>query len=78
MKIMTQTLAHGPVQVQYIKSIEDDGVEYDLPLRAKVLNPGDDVSGEPQEVQNICAIWWTPDRIALFDASQPEGDDAEL
>ena len=31
-----------------------------------VLAPGDDVSGEPADVQTIAAAMWTPEIIAAF------------
>ena len=37
-----------------------------------VLSPGDDVSGEPADIQAIANAMWTPEIIAAFAAFQAE------
>lgn len=33
-----------------------------------VKNPHDDLTGEPDEVVALAATWWTPSRVAKYDA----------
>ena len=41
-----------------------------------IVHPGDDVTGEAQEVQDIAAALWTADVIAAYNASIAESDPA--
>ena len=59
---------HKAVQVRQSTIIKDDGVESSRNYHRHVLHPrtksgntwGDtDISGEPQEIQNICNAVWT-------------------
>ena len=59
---------HKAVQVRQSTIIKDDGVEISRNYHRHVLHPrtksgntwGDtDISGEPQEIQNICNAVWT-------------------
>ena len=62
-----QALSHGPIQVQRTLSVEVEG-ETLRSTKVYVLTPGDDVSGQPEEIQQACNVWWTEERVAAFHA----------
>ena len=46
------------VQLRQATIISEDGVELSRSFHRHVLHPDSDISGEPQEVQDICnAVW---------------------
>ena len=47
------------VQCREATIISEDGVELSKSFRRKVLHPDSDISGEPQETQDICNAVWT-------------------
>jgi hypothetical protein len=49
--------------------VEEDGVELARNHHRHVVTPGQDVSGEVQEVQAIAAALWTEEVIAAYNAS---------
>ena len=64
------------VQVRQSTVIKDDGVEISRNYHRHVLQcrtkPGDswgdpDISGEPQEIQNICQAVWTTDIKSAYE-----------
>jgi len=53
--------------------ISEDGVELSRSFHRHVLHPDDDISGEPQETQDICDAVWTDEvktSWATFQAEQ--------
>lgn len=64
--------------------VEDDGSRIGSPsLHRHVLVPGDSLEGEPERVQRIAAVVWTPEVVAAHQAAleagrgempQPEGE----
>tara|TARA_R110000772_G_scaffold239003_1_gene351025 strand:+ start:703 stop:945 length:243 start_codon:yes stop_codon:yes gene_type:complete len=46
-----------------------DDVEVGRSYHRSVFQPGDDVSGEVQEVQDVAAAVWTPEVVAAYQAS---------
>ena len=56
------------VQCRHARVIYDDGVEISRSFHRHVIAPGDDVSGEPAEVQAICAAVHTAEVIAAYQA----------
>ena len=56
------------VQVRTATVIKRDGVEISRSFSRHVIAPGDDVSGEPAEVQAICAAVHTAEIIAAYQA----------
>ena len=54
------------VQCRHASVIKRDGVEISRSFHRHVVAPGDDVSGEPAEVQAICAAVHTPEIIAAY------------
>ena len=68
-----------PNQVIHIRTttvVEEDGVELARNHHRHVVCPGDDVSGEVQEVQDIAAALWTADVISAYQASIAETNPA--
>ena len=54
------------LQCRHATVIKRDGVEISRSFHRHVIAPGDDVSGEPAEVQAICAAVHTPEIIAAY------------
>ncbi|MEK9896024.1 MAG: hypothetical protein VW518_06305 [Burkholderiaceae bacterium] len=54
------------VQCRHATVIKRDGVEISRSFHRHVIAPGDDVSGEPAEVQAICAVVHTAEVIAAY------------
>jgi hypothetical protein len=47
------------VQCREATIISEDGVELSRSFQRHVLNPDSDISGEPQETQDVCNAVWT-------------------
>ena len=47
------------VQCREATIVKEDGVELSRSFHRHVLHPDSDISGEPQEVQDICAAVWS-------------------
>ena len=47
------------VQCREAIIIKEDGIEISRSFQRHVLHPDMDVSGEPQEVQDVCAAVWS-------------------
>ena len=47
------------VQCREATIIKEDGVELSRSFHRHVLHPDSDISGEPQETQDICNAVWT-------------------
>jgi hypothetical protein len=47
------------VQCREATIIKEDGVEISRTFHRHVLTPDSDISGEPQETQDICNVVWT-------------------
>ena len=50
---------HKHVQCRQATIIKEDGVELTRSFSRHVLHPHSDISGEPQETQDICNAVWT-------------------
>ena len=64
-----EILPNQVIQVRTTTVLEEDGAELARNHHRHVVHPGDDVSGEVQEVQDITAALWTPEVIAAYKAS---------
>ena len=64
-----EILPNQVIQIRPTTVVEEDGVELARNHTRHVVHPGDDVSGEVQEVQTIAAALWTPEVIAAYQAS---------
>jgi len=62
------------IQIRTTTVIEENGAELARTHKRHVVVPGQDVSGEIQEVQDIAAALWTADVIAAYQASLPAPD----
>ena len=66
---------HKAVQCREATIIKEDDVEISRSFHRHVLHPDSDISGEPQETQNICNAVWTDEvksAWATFQAEQEE------
>ena len=52
-----------------------DGTEIARSYHRSCFMPGDDVSGEPQEVQDVAATVWTPEVIEAYKALNADTED---
>ena len=75
-EIKEEILPNQTIQVRITTVVEEDGVELARSHHRHVVVPGQDVTGEPQEVQDIAAALWTADVIAAYNASIAESDPA--
>ena len=64
------------IQIRTTTVVEEDGVELARNYHRHVVVPGDDVTGEAQEVQDIAAALWTADVISAYQASIADSDPA--
>ena len=64
-----EILPNQVIQIRTTTVVEEDGVELARNHHRHVVVPGDDVTGEVQEVQDIAAALWTADVIAAYQAS---------
>ena len=64
-----EILPNQVIQIRTTTVVEEDGVELARNHHRHVVKPGDDVSGEVQEVQDIAAALWTDEVISAYQAS---------
>ena len=64
-----EILPNQTIQIRTTTVVEEDGVELARNHTRHVVHPGDDVSSEVQEVQDIAAALWTSEVIAAYQAS---------
>ena len=64
-----EILPNQVIQVRTTTVVEEDGVELARNHHHHVVAPGDDVSSEVQEVQDIAAALWTAEVISAYQAS---------
>ena len=63
------------IQIRTTTVLEEDGVELARSHHRHVVVPGQDVSGEIQEVQDIASALWTDEVIAAYQASIVEASE---
>ena len=61
---------NGIVLVREVTRIMEDGAELSKQYHRSSFAPASDVSGQPPNVQAICATAWTPEVIAAYEAQQ--------
>lgn len=61
---------NGIVLVREVTKILENGVELSKQFHRSSFVPESDVSSQPQNVKDICAIAWTPEIIAAYKAQQ--------
>lgn len=64
-----EILPNQTIQIRTTTVVEEDGVELARNHHRHVVHPGDDVTGEVQEVQDIANALWTDEVIAAYQAS---------
>jgi hypothetical protein len=67
-----EILPNQVIQIRTTTVLEEDGAVLARTHHRHVVHPGDDVSGEIQEVQDIVAALWTDEVIAAYQASISE------
>ena len=65
-----QVLEDGQIQMREITRIFRDGIEISKFYHRKVIDVGDDVSGEPEMVRQIASAIHTPDRVDAREAAK--------
>jgi len=60
------------VQCREATVVSEDGVELSRSFHRHVLQPDSDISGEPQETQDICNAVWTDEVKAAWTTFQAE------
>ena len=68
-ELKEEILPNKVIQIRTTTVIEEDGVELARNHHRHVVAPGDDVTGEAQEVQDIAAALWTAEVISAYQAS---------
>jgi len=58
------------VQCREATVVSEDGVELSRSFHRHVLQPDSDISGEPQETQDICNAVWTDEVKSAWTAFQ--------
>jgi hypothetical protein len=61
---------NGIVLVRETTTIKEDGVELSKKYHRTSFAPEADLTGQPQNVQDICAAAWTPELVAAWSAEQ--------
>lgn len=59
---------NGVVLFREATRILEDGVELSKTYHRSSLQPGQDISGVPANVQAICNVAWTPEVVAAYQA----------
>ena len=75
-ELKEEILPNQVIQIRTTTVVEEDGVELARSHHRHTVHPGEDVSGEAQEVQDIAAALWTDEVIAAYNASIAESDPA--
>ena len=68
-ELKEEILHNKVIQIRTTTVVEEDGVELARSHHRHVVVPGQDVTGEAQEVQDIAAALWTADVISAYQAS---------
>ena len=68
-ELKEEILPNKIIQIRTTTVVEEDGVELARNHHRHVVHPGDDLTGEPNEVQVIAAALWTDEVIAAYRAS---------
>lgn len=63
---------NGTVLIREVTRIMEDGNEISKQYHRTSFAPESDVSAQPQNVQDICNVVWTPSIISAYQAQQTE------
>lgn len=61
---------NGIVLYREATRIMEDGVQLSQTYHRSSLTPGQDIADQPQKVQDICNVAWTPEVIAAYQTQQ--------
>ena len=75
-ELKEEILPNQIIQIRTTTVVEEDGVELGRSHHRHTVFPGDDVTGEAQEVQDIAAALWTADVISAYQTSIANSDPA--
>lgn len=68
----------GHVQVREATIVTENEQQISRTFHRYVLFPGQDVSDQPQKVQDICNVTWTDEVIAEYEAKMAEAQENML
>lgn len=68
---LIEVLEDGTLQIREAIRVLEDGVVLSQSFYRHVLVPGQDVSSEPQKIQDIAAATWTQEVIDAYNAAHP-------
>ena len=68
-ELKEEILPNQVIQIRTTTVVEEDGIELARNHHRHVVVPGQDVTGEAQEVQDIAEVLWTSGVIAAYQAS---------
>ena len=60
------------IQVREATTVMEDGIELSSSYHRYVINPGDDVSDQPADIQQLAQLYHTPEVIAAYQAVTSE------
>lgn len=63
---LIQVLESGVIQVRYATKIFKDGVEIANSYERELINPGQDLTGQPEQIIGIAQASWTPEIVSAF------------
>ena len=63
-----EVLEMGQIQVREVTRIMEDGNQLSSSYHRWSIQPGQDISDQPENVQAIANVVWTPEVIAAFEA----------
>lgn len=63
-------IENGTVLYREATRINEDGVQLSETYHRSSLTPGQDLTGQPEQVVSICNLVWTPEVIAAYEAQQ--------
>lgn len=67
---MIEVTAANTIQVRESLTVYRDGQEHSRSFQRYVLNPGADLTGQPDKVKAIAAATWTPEVIEEYKARE--------
>lgn len=70
-------LAIGPIEVTNERSIFEDNQKISSSYDSYVKHPGEPLDEEPEEVRAIAEVFWTDERVALYEASRETANGVE-
>lgn len=71
---LIQVTTWGIICIREATIIKKDGKEISKTYLRSTLNPGDDVTAQPEKVRAVCAAIWTPEVIAAYQTHLAESE----